>query len=84
MEIKNAKDDSIDSELVKHFSQKLAEHIKQKIYIGWQDNEKEIDRLKVDVSIFADFEEYECLNLNKDEELIDRIMKCIMQHYGIE
>ena len=66
------------------FSKKISEHIKQKIYIGWQDNNNEIERLKVDVEILADFDEYIEFNLNKDEELIDRIMSRIIQHYGIE
>ena len=84
MEIKNVKDELIDLELVKDFAQKISERIKQKVYIGWQDNTNEIERVKVDVEIFADFDEYIELNLNEDEELIDRIMSRIIQHYGVE
>ena len=84
IEIKNAKDDSIDLELSKDFAKKVAEKIKQKVYIGWQDNKNELERFKVDVEIFADSDEYIELNLNEDEELIDRIMSRIIQHYGIE
>lgn len=84
IEIKNAKGKYIDLELVKNFSKKLAERIKQKIYIGWQDNKKEVDRLKVEIKIFADFDEYLELKLKENNELINRIMTRIIQHYGIE
>ena len=84
IEIKNARDENIDLEIAKDFAKKVAQRIKNKIYTGWQDREAEIKRFEVDIKIFADFDEYESLNISDDKELVDRIIKRIIQHYSIE
>lgn len=84
IEIKNARDESINLEIAKDFAKKLAQRIKNKIYIGWQDVDAEIKRFEVDIKIFADFDEYESLNISDDTELVERILKRIIQHYSIE
>jgi type I restriction enzyme R subunit len=83
IEIKNGRDDKIDLEIAKDFAKKLSQSIKNKIYIGWQESDAEVKRFEVDLKIFADFDEYESLNISDDKELVDRIVKRIIQHYSI-
>ncbi|HLG32453.1 MAG TPA: phospholipase D-like domain-containing protein [Ignavibacteriaceae bacterium] len=40
--------------------------------------------LIVDIKIFADFDEYDSLEISDDKELVDIILKRIIQHYSIE
>jgi type I restriction enzyme R subunit len=83
-EIKNEVD-SDNEELIKMFAKDVVDKvIKEKIYIGWQDNSREKERLKTDIEIFALSDNYEELNIAESEELMKKIMNRVEQHYHIE
>lgn len=84
-EIKNAHAGSLDELLAKQFVKDLFDNvIKKRIYMGWQENDLEPKRLKVDISIFAASDEYQGLQIDDDSELLDRIMKRVIQHYSLD
>jgi type I restriction enzyme R subunit len=84
-EIKNARAGSLDELLAKQFVKDLFDNvIKKRIYMGWQENDLEPKRLKVDISIFAASDEYQGLQIDDDSELLDRIMKRVIQHYSLD
>ena len=83
-EIKNAKGDDIDLELVKTFSMRLSDMIKHKIFVGWQDSESEIEKLILDIQLLADSDDFMDLNIADEKELMDRILNRIIQHYSID
>ncbi len=83
-EIKNViKDDSLQN-LIKDFSKGLVDNIKKKIYNGWQDNDNEIFRLKSDIKLFSQFDEYDSLKIYANDELIERILNRLIQNYRID
>ena len=82
-EIKNAKGDDIDLELVKAFSMQLSDMIKHKIFVGWQDSENEVERLTLDIQLLADSDDFMDLNIADEKELMDKILTRIIQHYSI-
>jgi type I restriction enzyme R subunit len=83
-EIKNAKQDGFNSELSKSFAKSVVSLVKSKVYIGWQDNDKEVERMKTDIEILAVDDTFESLNIDDDAELIEGIMKRVIQHYGLD
>ena len=84
MEIKNRKSDLLDDQLPKAFSSELVEQVKKKVYIGWQDSEKEVKRMELDIQILASSDAFQSLGIESDEELVQNILKRIIQHYGME
>jgi len=83
-EIKNVKKDEFNSEFSKAFAQAVVSLVRSKVYIGWQDNEKEVERIKTDIEILTVDDAYESLNIDSDLELMEGIMKRVIQHYGLE
>ena len=83
-EIKNKKGNNLNPELAKEFSKAAVEFIKSKIYIGWQDIDREVKRLQTDIEILSADDNYESLNIDEDNELFEAIMKRIIQHYALD
>ena len=83
-EVKNAQDGKFNDELTKAFAKAVVSLVQSKIYIGWQDNEKEVDRIKTDIEILAVDDAFEGLNIDDNNELMDNIMKRVIQHYGLD
>lgn len=83
--IKNASDGNFNEELTRDFVRELLEtKINKKIYIGWQDVPREIERLQVDIELFAASDKYEVLKIDEQAELMERIMNAIVQNYSLE
>jgi len=83
--IKNVSDGNFNEELTRDFVRELLEtKINRKIYIGWQDIPRELERLKVDVELFAASDKYENLRIDEHSELMERIMNAIVQNYSLE
>lgn len=83
--IKNAKGSSFDEELSREFSKDIIDSVvKKKIYIGWQDVEPAITRLRNDIEIHAMLDKYQDLGVDDDNELINCIMQSIIRNYRLE
>jgi hypothetical protein len=83
-EIKNTKTEDFNSELSKAFAKAIVSLVQSKVYIGWQDNEKEVERIKTDIEILSVDDTFESLNIDEKAELMDNIMKRVIQHYGLD
>lgn len=84
MEIKNCKGEEFNPELSKSFAKSILALVQSKIYIGWQDNEKEVERIKTDIEILSVDDTYESMNIDDNSELMASIMKRVIQHYSLE
>jgi type I restriction enzyme, R subunit len=74
-----------DDELIKAFSQELVEtKIKKKVYIGWQDVSKEVERMRVEIRLFSASDKYAGLKLYENKELIEGIMKAVTKYFKVE
>lgn len=73
-----------NSDLLKAFTKELVYIIKNKIYKGWQDNDKEIKRIQLEIEVLAAGNDYDGLNISDDEETIEAIINRIIQHYSIK
>lgn len=82
--IKNLSDGKFNEELAREFAKDVVETVvKKKIYIGWQDVQNEIKRLKVNIEIFAADDKYELLKVDENEELMDNIMRSVVKNYEL-
>lgn len=83
--IKNSINGEFNEALTREFAQDLLEtKINKKIYIGWQDVPRELERLQVDIDLFAASDKYSALKIDEHEELLEKIMKAILQNYSLD
>ncbi len=82
--IKNASGETFNDNLVREFSFEASDKIKAKIYNGWQDVPREFDRLKYEILLLSVNPKFEELKIDEDEELIEHIMKSILQNYRLD
>lgn len=83
--IKNVSNGAFDEALTRDFVQGVYENIiSKKVYIGWQDIPKEIERLQVDIELYAASDKYDALQIDKHDDLMERIMKAVVQNYSID
>jgi len=84
MLIKNAKGDGFDEDLTREYVKDVVDTvIRKKIYIGWQDVDAEVKRLRTNIEIFAASDHYESLALDEEEGLMDSIMKSVVKYFGL-
>lgn len=82
--IKNASGGNFNDNLVRAFSFEAADKIKAKIYNGWQDVPREFDRLKYEILLLSVNPKFEALKIDENEELIEHIMKAVLQNYKLD
>ena len=84
--IKNENEENFNEGLVREFATEVYELIVKKKYnyIGWQDIPKEPKRLQTDIEIFAASNHYLELEIDENEELMERILKAILHNYSLK
>ncbi|MDP3445530.1 MAG: type I restriction endonuclease subunit R, partial [Ignavibacteria bacterium] len=82
--IKNASGESFNDNLVREFSFEASDKIKAKIYNGWHDVPREFYRLKYEILLLSVNPKFEELKIDENEELVERIMKAILQNYKLD
>lgn len=81
--IKNITEDNFNEELVREFSFEAAEKVKNKIYTGWQEVPQEFKRIKFEIMLLSANPKFEELNIDENEELMERIMNAVLQNYSL-
>lgn len=81
--IKNSSDETFNDELVREFSFEATDKIKAKIYNGWQEVPREFDRLKYEILLLSVNPRFEELKIDGNEELMEHIMKAVLQNYKL-
>jgi len=83
--IKNVKTKEFHEELTREFAKEVVETvIRKKIYIGWQDVANEINRLRVNIEIFAASDKYQQLEIDEDAQVMDIMMKSISKNFELK
>ena len=83
--VKNFSGDDFDEALTKDFAQSVCDDIiKKKIYIGWQDVPNEAKRISAEIKLFSADDKYLELGIYDNDELLDSVMKSILQNYKLD
>ena len=83
--IKNAQSDNFYEELTREFAKDVVDSvIRKKVYIGWQDVPNEVNRLRVNMEIFAAADKYQQLAIDDDSHLMDSIMLSVVKNFGLK
>lgn len=83
--IKNARTSDFHEELTREFAKDVVDSvIRKKVYIGWQDVANEVNRLRVNIEIFAAADNYQHLAIDDDAQLMDAIMLNVVKNFGLK
>jgi type I restriction enzyme R subunit len=83
--LKNHQNGNFDGPLSRDFAQEVYQQVirKKANYIGWQDIPNEPRRLQTSIEIFAASDKYMDLGIDENEELMEAIMKAVIQNYSL-
>ena len=82
--IKNAHADNFQEELIREFAKDVVDSvIRKKVYIGWQEVPNEVNRLRVNMEIFAAADKYQQLAVDDDAQLMDALMLSVVKNFGL-
>ena len=84
MDIKNASSEAFDEASAHQFVDVLVNGLKGTLYSGWQESELERRRVETSLKTLADGDDYATLRINENENLVEVLMKRIIQHYSVE
>jgi type I restriction enzyme R subunit len=84
MEIKNSTVEGFDEARARQFVEVLINGLKGTLYAGWQESDLERRRVQTNLKTLADGDDYSALRINENENLVEVLMKRLIQHYGIE
>lgn len=83
--IKNFREDKFHEELTREFAKDVVDSIiRKKVYIGWQDIPNEVNRLRVNMEIFAASDKYQTLGIDDDTQLMNSIMQSVVKYFGLK
>lgn len=82
--LKNFGKENFNEALAKNFAQNVCEQVvRKKIYIGWQDVPNEKKRMEVAIKLFSAADEYLELGIYDNDQLLERLMKSVLQNYKL-
>lgn len=82
--VKNSLPDNFNENIAKEFAIELYDKvIKNKIYIGWQEIEREVRMMQLNISVFASSDKYDPLKIDTNNELLEEIVKCVINNYSL-
>jgi len=83
LDIKHATGDLFDESSAREFVEVLIGGLLPVLYTGWQENEFELDRVATDIRVLADGDRYESMGISENTDLVETLVKRLVQHYRI-
>jgi type I restriction enzyme R subunit len=84
LDIKQATGGAFDETKARQFVDVLVSGLTKGLYAGWQESEQECRRVETDIKTLADGDEYASLGISDNANLVEKLMKRLIQHYAIE
>jgi hypothetical protein len=84
LEIKHATGELFDETQARQFVDVLVAGLTKELYAGWQESDQEKRRIETDLKTLADGNDFASLGVSNNADLIEVLMKRLIQHYAIE
>lgn len=84
MELKRTLGEKFDEAVSRGVSGALVKLARRRAYAGWQDNPQELKRLRADIKVLALDDAYDKAGIADSEELLDALIKRLIQHYSLD
>ena len=84
LDIKHATGDVFDEAKARQFVDLLVGGLKKGFFAGWQESELEQQRIETDIKTLADGDDYASLGISDNANLVETLVKRLIQHYAIE
>jgi len=84
LDIKHATGAVFDEAKSRQFVEVLVAGLTRALYAGWQESELERRRVETDIKTLADGDDYAALGIADNANLVEVLVKRLVQHYGIE
>jgi type I restriction enzyme R subunit len=84
LEIKHATGNHFDEGQARQFVDVLVAGLTNELYAGWQESDQEKRRIETDLKTLADGNDFASLGISNNADLIEVLMKRLIQHYAIE
>ncbi len=84
LDIKHATGEAFDETKARQFVDVLVVGLKKGLYAGWQESDQECRRVETDIKALADGDDFASLSISDNANLVETLVKRLVQHYGIE
>lgn len=83
LDIKHAGGSAFDETKARQFVDVLVGGLKKRLYAGWQESDQERQRVETDIKALADGDDYAPLAISDNANLVETLLKRLVQHYAI-
>jgi type I restriction enzyme, R subunit len=84
LDIKHATGAAFDETKARQFVDVLVAGLMKGLYAGWQESDQECRRIETDIKALADGDDFASLGISDNANLVETLVKRLVQHYGIE
>ena len=84
LDIKHGTRDRFDDDKARRFVETLVRGLQQKRFrAGWYESDLDLNTIRTDLKALGDGDEYELLGISDDENLVEKLMNRLVQHYAV-
>lgn len=83
LDIKHAVDAAFDEAKTRHFVDVLVGGLFKGLYAGWQESELKRNDVVTDIKTLGDDDDFASLGISDDVNLVETLLKRLIQHYSI-
>jgi type I restriction enzyme R subunit len=84
LDIKHATGASFDEAKTRQFVDVLIGGLEKGLYAGWHESQQERHRIETDIKTLADGDDYASLAISDNSNLVETLLKRLIQHYAID
>ena len=84
LDIKHATGTAFDETKARQFVDILVAGLAKALYAGWQESELKCNDIVTDIKTLADGDDFASLGISENADLVETLLKRLVQHYAIE
>jgi type I restriction enzyme R subunit len=84
LEIKHATGAAFDEMRARQFVNVLVAGLAKDLYVGWQESDLTRKGVVTDIKTLADGDDFAPLGISDNDDLVETLLKRLVQHYGID